>query len=135
MLIQIRTIPHDEQRYETCGDYWTTKDGQMHIRVSDMGNEDYEFLVAFHELIEFWLIRKAGISEESINLFDIQYEKNRKSGDTDEPGNQPDAPYHLQHLFATDLEMMMAAAIGIDWKAYEARVNLLSQTINKPNHQ
>jgi hypothetical protein len=35
-----------------------------------------------------------------------------------EPGNDPAAPYHAQHLVATDLEWRMVHALGIDEQAY-----------------
>ena len=51
MRIILTTIPHDCQRYETVGD-WLTAHGQLrHVRVSEMGNEDYAFLVGLHEMI------------------------------------------------------------------------------------
>ena len=40
MKINIRTIPHDKQRYETCGDYWTDSEGRIKIVVSD--NQKFE---------------------------------------------------------------------------------------------
>ena len=39
--IEIKSIPHDQHRYETVGDYWDDGTG-THIRVSEVGNEDYE---------------------------------------------------------------------------------------------
>ncbi len=42
MDIHIKTVPHKEQRYNTVGDYWI-EDRVIQIRVSEMGNEDYEF--------------------------------------------------------------------------------------------
>ena len=81
MKIQLRTIPHTKQKYETCGNYWVDQNGVRQIRVSDMGNEDYAFLVGLHEQIEQHLCLKRGITEESISAFDIAYEANRPEGD------------------------------------------------------
>lgn len=129
MRIDIQSIPHGNQRYETVGDYWEEEmlGGKVirHIRVSDMGNEDYEFLVALHEMVESFLCKKRGISEESITEFDMEFEKNRPEGNTDEPGNDQNAPYKKEHQFATRVEKMMAEELGVDWNEYDnAVINL-----------
>jgi hypothetical protein len=126
MNIIIKTIPHKHQRYETVGDYF--KIGELDtILVSNMGNPDYEFLVAVHELVEMYLCQRRGISERSICSFDIKFEKNRKEGNLDEPGDDPKAPYQNEHNFATAVERMVCAALGVKWKEYEKAVNKLSQ--------
>ena len=125
MKIQLKTIPHSSQRYETVGDYWVDQNGVRHIRISDMGNEDYEFLIGLHEQIEQHLCLKRGITEESISSFDIEYEKNRPDGDESEPGDHPDAPYRKEHFFATNIEHMIALELGVDWKLYSERVESL----------
>lgn len=124
MNIIIKTIPHKEQRYETVGDY-QLRHGQWEITVSDMGNDDYEFLVLLHELVEWKLTQKRGISEESITAFDKQFEEKRADGNIDEPGNDWNAPYHKEHVFAECIERMVAHEIGVDWEKYDKTVNNL----------
>jgi hypothetical protein len=124
------TIPHSEQRYPTVGDYWETVEHGVYplrreVRVSEMGNIDYEFLVAIHEQIEQHLCKKRGISEETITAFDIAYEAARPEGDTTEPGNDTRAPYYHEHQFATSIERQLAAALGVDWNKYDQTVNEL----------
>ena len=125
MKIQLRTIPHSEQRYETCGDWENLPEGSLRISVSDMGNDDYAFLVAIHELVEVWLCNKRGITDEAVSAFDIEYEKNRPEGDESEPGNHPDAPYRKEHFFATNIERMIALELGLDWEKYSKAVRSL----------
>lgn len=122
MKIVIETIPHKEQRYETVGDYWWDEDGTLQMRISDMGNDNYAFLVAIHEMAEAWLIKHQGIKEEDITDFDKKYEAERPEGDESEPGDDPTAPYHLEHGFATGIERMMCAALAIPWRDYEEAV-------------
>ncbi len=122
MKIQLRTIPHSEQRYETCGDWENLPEGSLRISVSDMGNDDYAFLVAIHELVEVWLCNKRGITDEAVSAFDIEYEKNRPEGDESEPGDHPDAPYRKEHFFATNIERMIALELGLDWEKYSKAV-------------
>jgi hypothetical protein len=122
MKIQLRTIPHTKQKYETCGNYWVDQNGVRQIRVSDMGNEDYAFLVGLHEQIEQHLCLKRGITEESISAFDIAYEANRPEGDESEPGDHPDSPYRKEHFFATNIERMIALELGVDFAEYSKAV-------------
>jgi hypothetical protein len=122
LKIHIETIPHGEHRYPMVGDYWDDPDGTLQVRVSEMGDPRYEFLVTIHELIEKELCRQRGISEPEITRFDLQFEEECKQGlhDPDEePGDDPSAPYHREHVFATKLERMLACEMGVDWDTYE----------------
>jgi hypothetical protein len=128
--IYIDTIPHVEQRYPTVGDYWVqpgldTFPTRHEIRVSEMQDRDYEFLVALHELVEMYLCEKRGISEESITQFDKDFESKRAKGNVDEPGNSLAAPYHAEHIFATTIEQLVAAELGVNWDDYDKTVNEL----------
>jgi len=123
--IKMRTINHDEHPYPTVGNYADTQTGGRLITVSGMANEDYEFLVALHELIESQLCKKRGITNEDINAFDIQFEKEREEGkhkDDEEPGFDPKAPYVREHTLATRIEKMVAKELGVDWTAYDNTV-------------
>jgi len=125
LRISIETIPHQDQRYETCGDWYIGPDDTIHIKVSDMGNADYEFLVALHELCEFWLCNKRGITDEQITAFDKKFEEDRAAGlhgDDEEPGDDPNAPYRREHFFATIIERMLAHELGVDWAEYNEEV-------------
>ena len=125
MRIEIQTIPHHEQRYPTVGDYWDEND-VLQIRVSEMRDWRYVILVAVHEIVEAMLARYRGIPEEQIGDFDMAFEKNREEGLVrGEPGDAPDAPYRREHFFATNLERLLAAELGVDWETYEADVDSL----------
>lgn len=115
MEITVKTLPHNEQRYDTVGDYWIEK-GIMLIRVSDMKNEDYAFLVSLHEQIEAYLTFKRGIKEPDIMAFDIEH------SDCDDPGSLPDAPYYKEHLFATAIEMLVAEQLNVNWQEYDKAI-------------
>ena len=119
--IVIEFIPHDQQRYETVGDYWLEGD-TLQIRVSDMQFTQYNCMVALHEFVEWMTTDFAGITEESIMEFDKQYEEERKLNihtQQEEPGFDFKAPYKDQHTLATSIEMMLCAFLGIDWKMYD----------------
>lgn len=127
MRIIVETIPHGDQRYETVGDYQTAENGDMTVLVSEMGNSDYEFLVAIHELVEATLCRKRGITDEAITAFDVEFEGQRAPGDIREPGDDRNAPYKNEHCLATAVERMCCAALGVSWEDYEAAVLRLSK--------
>lgn len=122
--ITIKSIPSQLQRYTTAGDYSDDRFG-TNIRVSIMKNEDYEFLVALHELVEQYLCRKRGVSEKKITAFDVMFEKEREAGKwtDEEPGDDPRAPYRKEHFFATNIERQMAHELGIDWEKYDKLVS------------
>lgn len=127
MKIIIETIPHSDQRYDTVGDWKRNKNGDLHITVSDMGNDDYAFLVGIHETVEAWLCERQGVTDQVVTEFDTSYEALRPEGDESEPGDAKNSPYGRQHTFATAVERMMCAALGLSWHEYEQTVLGLSR--------
>jgi len=101
LKIVIETVDH--QRYPTAGD-WQLKPDGLHIFVSRMSDQRYEFLVGMHEAIEAYLCKQAGISQV-------------------EPGEDPNAPYHKEHKFASRVERMLAGQLGVNWRAYDREVS------------
>ena len=120
LKIVIETVDH--QRYPTAGD-WQLKPDGLHILVSRMSDQRYEFLVGMHEAIEAYLCKQAGISQVAVDRFDRAYERRRKPGDDSEPGEDPNAPYHKEHMFASRVERMLADQLGVNWRAYDREVS------------
>lgn len=114
--ISFKSIKHKSQRYCTVGDYYF-KGKELQVRVSKM-NEDYEFLVLVHELIEWFLIKKKDIPIKKIDQWDMNC-------DDVEPGNNPKAPYYEEHKFATSIEKKLAKKIGVNWDEYSFIVDSL----------
>ena len=153
-ITTIQTVPHDEQRYNTAGDWrWVGRkrsDPTLHIFVSRMSDPCYEFLVAVHELVEAFLCRQHGVSEEAVTAFDVEFEKRRDERrralvsappsiemasdleakldvlDAEEAGADLRSPYREEHLVATTVERMLAAYLGVEWGAYERAISSLS---------
>jgi hypothetical protein len=126
MTIHLQTIPHDQQRYPTVGDYWEEADGVEHVRVSELPDWRYEALVAVHEIVELLLAKHRAISEEAISAFDVEFERDREHGKVlGEPGDDPRAPYKREHFFATNVERLLAAELEVDWRSYETLVDSL----------
>lgn len=121
MNISIKTIPHADQRYRTCGDWWITPDGDVEIRVSQTGDWREEALIAFHELREILVCKHRGITTEAVDDFDIQYEKDRDAGlhgPEEEPGNDPKCPCREEHMAATQAERALAYDLDVVWNEY-----------------
>ena len=116
--IEIKTIPHQDQRYDTCGD-WLIDGDNITILVSDLGDWRLEYLVADHELREAILCRHRGISQKVVDDFDTSW---KSEG---EPGDDPQAPYKREHFFATSIERLTAAELDVDWAEYEGKLNAL----------
>ena len=119
MRIVIETIPHEDQRYPTVGDWWVDEAGTWQIRVSEMGNEKAAFLVGIHELVEMATCLSDGITQEEVDKFDRHY-----AGEG-EPGDDMDAPYWKQHQLATNVERSVASWLQVDWNEYEQLVDRL----------
>ena len=101
-------------RYPTTGDWQFNEDGHLHVTVAvHEKNDRSAFLVALHEMVEAFLCKEAGIEEEAVSAFDIAHL------DLPEPGEHPDAPYREQHAVATEVEKIVARALGRDWDDHE----------------
>ena len=107
--IVIEFIPHSEQRYDTLGDWIVDADGNLTIRASEDAGEDQAFLVALHELVEFWLCRKEGVSQEAVDDWDRSF-----IAPADDPGAEPGdwGPYQVQHRRACLVEFLVASFLG-----------------------
>lgn len=124
--IRIITVDHSKQRYDTCGDWEWSSAGNLTITVSNMGDWRKEVLIAIHELTEVMLCRERGITQEEVDNFDKSYEETRSPDDiTSEPGDHPLAPYRKEHFFATNIERLICAELGVDWENYEKVIQSL----------
>ncbi|MBV9499817.1 MAG: hypothetical protein JO138_10630 [Acidobacteriaceae bacterium] len=124
--MEIRTIPHSEQRYETCGDYWVDENGVQQVRISELNDWRYEVLIAVHEIVELSLARQRNIDEDEITNFDVNFEQAKGKGECfGEAGDHVHAPYRKEHFFATNIERLFAAELGVDWFEYERYVDAL----------
>jgi hypothetical protein len=125
--VVIRVIPHSQHRYSTTGDYYEVEEGRWVIEVSELGDARYEFLVAVHELVEWFLLWLRGVREEEVRAFDEWWEGEAERGNVqgDEPGHDVRAPYYWEHVFATLVEKMVALQLGVDWEEYKRRLREL----------
>lgn len=125
MNINIQVIEHEEQRYDTCGDWWFDAEGTLQIRVTKLSDWRRESLIAVHELVEVLMCKHDGISTQVVDDFDKAFEAARAPGNEDEPGDSPAAPYVRQHCVATGVERILAAQLGVDWQTYGDEIEAL----------
>ncbi|MGH7748115.1 MAG: hypothetical protein ACREQ5_25655 [Candidatus Dormibacteria bacterium] len=111
--IVMKVISHLNQRYNTLGDYWEDPDGTWQFRVSDMGDWRYNFSVLLHEFVEYAIMKHVGITEEEVLAFDLAVKPNSKY--SDDPGMDPKAPYHKEHVYADCMERLIAPHLGMDF--------------------
>jgi len=125
MNVSIQTVDHEDQRYDTVGDWRFADDGSLKITVSQLGDARYNALVAVHELVEALLCQHDGVDQDEVDAFDVAFEAARQEGNVDEPGMDPRAPYHFQHRIADGIERLLAVELEVDWSHYERAVNSL----------
>jgi len=117
--VTVHVVPHAEQRYDTTGD-WQWKDGGLVVTVSDLGNQRFNLLVAAHEITEALLCKRDGVTEASVDAWDLAY------SDEDEPGEVEGCPYFSQHEEASWVERELADLMGVDWDEYSESFARLS---------
>lgn len=133
MKIIIEMIEHNKQRYDTCGD-WTfdSLNQTLSIKVSAV-SYPLDVLIAVHELVEALIVlRQEGwaVAQSVVDAWDMNY-----SGPYEEPGDDPDAPYHAAHRFATGIEVLLAKELGVNWLRYNKEVSGLKWSPPAPQEQ
>ncbi len=111
MKILVTTVPHAQQRYDTLGD-WVFGSNTLAVTVSETGDPRMNVLIALHEIVEAMLCLERGIAEPDVAAFD------QANPQLDDPGSDPRAPYHREHVFAENIERLVAAELGVSWAAY-----------------
>jgi len=116
--IRMRVVDHQSQRYDTLGDYWK-EDDTWYITVSDLGDWRYNFSILLHEFIEFAIIQHKGIPENEVIEFDLSVLKDSKYAE--DPGFDPKAPYHREHVLADTVERLISMFLDFEvsepWEA------------------
>ena len=106
--IVISAVPQERQRYDTLGDWFAISNGDLHIRATGKSMADPEtFLIALHELVEWFLCQHRGISQEAVDRFDMAFQGEG------EPGDDLEAPYRREHRQAMIVEHLVSDMIGM----------------------
>ena len=116
MKIRVNIVEPETQRYETSGDYFYNRKGYLIFRISKQKTRFLEKMQLIHELIEQTLCEYSAILHERIDEFDMNYDM--KNSTYQEPGDDPNAPYHKQHVLAKDVEKMICKQLNLNFDEY-----------------
>lgn len=122
--ITIQVIDHKDQRLGQPGDWYfvndkgeITDEGEhLVVKVSDLGDWRYNFLLGRHEMDEAMLCKFRGITVKQVDDYDA-----RPAADEDDPDSfsgYPGAIYQQDHNDALAAEWVMARALKVRWEAY-----------------
>ena len=123
----IKTVPNSEIKKRkgfTGADWWFDPDGTIQIRVAEeLPDWRERAALALHELAEILMCKHDGVTVEMVDDFDAIHQENGEHGLN--AGDEPDAPYRVQHTMATAIERVFAGHVGIDWKGYDERLGAI----------
>ena len=124
--ITIEFIPHSEQRLPGCigGDWYFDPGGNLVVKVSDMNDWRYNFLVARHEMDEAILCKNAGITTEMVDADELNA---KPTDDPDSFSGYPNSCYQNQHNDALAAEWVMSRLLGVIWEEYSKAFSSLSK--------
>jgi hypothetical protein len=118
--IQITPVDHKAQHYDTAGDYGEDGCGWW-LAISKQKDWRFEGLLMIHELVEMMLTKNNGVDWKDIDDFDVTGE----GKDHPDPGTLKSAPYHNEHMLATQIEKKVAKMLGVDWQEYNEALDAL----------
>ena len=101
--------------YETFDDYGIVDD-LLWFAIKDTHDPFLNRMMLIHAMIEQFLTSMKGIKAETIDEFDLAHPN------SEEPGDEVDAPYRDEHSIAYAVERLLCAYLGIPWKVYEDRL-------------
>jgi ribosomal protein S18 acetylase RimI-like enzyme len=114
--ISLKIIPQNKMRYPDLGDWFDSKN-VWEIRVPELWDIDIEFSLLVHEIIERYLIMKQGYS---VSYIDNWIKENLKD-DYKQGAMTKGAPQKKAHIFATKIEKMICAHLGVNWRKSQRR--------------
>lgn len=118
MNIHIQTIPNDAHRPGIGGADWQIDgNGDIIVRVSKMSDPRFEACLILHEVFEAVLCKFDGVTPEMVDAFDMPFDA-ANPGNND-AGDEPEAPYKIQHTLATAAERIASGHLRVDWKTYD----------------
>lgn len=118
MDINIKIVPPSEMRPEVDGvDWHWDEKGNLQVRVAPMSDWRRETLLAIHETVEAIMCKHNGVSQQSVDDFDQEYDKTHPTDCN--AGDDPAAPYKREHCLATAIERILCAELDVDWQSYD----------------
>lgn len=117
--IIIKLIDPASQRYSECGDwFFDAEDNTVTVFVTRMEDWRSELAVAIHEAMEAVMCIADEVDQTDVDFHDKQFYKDHHDDDM-QAGDDPKAPYFLQHVAATFVEKETVSQLKLDWKRHE----------------
>lgn len=127
MNIHILSVPNEDIKIRkgfTGADWWWDEAGDLQVRVAtELEDWRERMALAMHEAAEALMCKHNGVTVSQVDVFDAKFK-----GDNEidvNAGDEPDAPYRLEHTYATAIERILTGVLGVDWKSYDTRLGKL----------
>lgn len=126
MKVEIKFIDHADQRYDTAGDwFWNEQGTLLTLHISKTADPKTDFAVAVHELIEALACKLNGVLQSEVDHWDMV-----EAAEETDPGLNPGAPYHHEHMTADKCERIFVEAVDLDWDTHNATLDQLEFKAN-----
>lgn len=127
MNIHILSVPNEEIKLRkgfTGSDWWWDEAGDLQVRVAtELEDWRERMALAIHESAEALMCKHNGVTVAQVDEFDKKLKQDQPNDVN--AGDEPDAPYRLEHTYATAIERVLTGVLGVDWKAYDTRLGKL----------
>lgn len=127
MNIHILSVPNDDIKLRkgfTGADWWWEEEGNLQVRVaSELTDWRERACLMIHEAAEALMCKHNGVTVAKVDAFDAQF-KGENEIDVN-AGDDPAAPYRLEHTYATAIERVLSGVLEVDWKSYDERLSKL----------
>jgi hypothetical protein len=131
MNITIKVVDPKEMRPEVDGvDWFWDVEGNLQVQVAPMSDWRREVLLGIHEAVEAIMCKHNGVTQAAVDEFDQQYDKTHSTDCN--AGDDPAAPYSREHCFATAIERILCAELGVNWLEYDTE---LATSYPGPRHK
>lgn len=114
--IEIRTLDVKYQRHGSLSDWHQPYGMPMKILVSNLGDADFEFILAVRKLVEMHLCGKSGIPATVVDSW------NDSHRNIIDPGVMPDSPYRSAATKSFEVAALLGELLNVDWIKFEARM-------------
>ena len=119
MKITLETIPHNQQRLGEVGDWYFAPNGDLTVRISELGDWRANFLFMRHEMDEAMLCRHAGITTEQVDTDQVYAAQHPEiENNPDSFSGYPGSALQNQHNDALAAEWIMSRLLGLAWSDY-----------------
>jgi len=120
-----KVVPRETMREGVDGaDWWFDENGDLQIRVCPMSDWRYEVALIQHEEFEALLCRAHGVTQKSVDEFDLAYDKAHPNEPDLNAGDDPDAPYVAEHNYAEIVDRLFIGACGLKFGPYMKELGL-----------